>query len=289
MSIAYCTAEEVKRMVPDAFGGGSSYDNALKHNCDRASRLIDQLTNRQFWPETATRYYDGNGTVDLWIDDLLAVTSVNISEDQGATWTAMDTTDYLALGGENLRYDATPYALLRIDAYNGDYGSWYLGPRTAKVVGIWGWHDNYTAAWENSQDTVEDASGMLANATTITINDRDGADLQGMTPRFQAGQLLKIDNEQFIVRAAVTNTLTVAGAQHGTTAATHAKGSVIYIWRPADIIRQAATVQAVRWFKRGQQGFQDTGAVAELGQITYTQKLDPDIATMLMHVRRGGH
>jgi len=130
---------------------------------------------------------------------------------------------------------------------------------------------------------------MLASATTVTVNDYDGQDYYGMTPRFQEGQLLKIGDEQFICRAAQTNTLTVTGAQHGTTAAVHAKETPIYIWRPAEIIRMAATAQATRWFKRGQQAFQDTGAIAELGQMTYTQKLDPDIVTMLAHVRRGGH
>jgi hypothetical protein len=289
MSIAYVTVEEIKRSIPDALGAGTSYDNALVYYCNRASRLLDQLTNRQFWPETATRYYDGTGWTDLWIDDLLAITSVSISEDQGATWTALATADYLKLGGEMLRYDATPYAMLRLDAYNGDYSNWYRGPRTCKVVGIWGWHDEYATAWEDSTDTVEDAAGMLAGATTITVNDYDGADYYGMTPRFQEGQLLLIGSEQFIVRAAQTNTLTVTGAQHGTTAAVHAKEAPIYIWRPAEIIRMAATAQATRWFKRGQQAFQDTGAIAELGQLTYTQKLDPDIVTMLMHVRRGGH
>jgi hypothetical protein len=48
-----------------------------------------------------------------------------------------------------------------------------------------------------------------------------------------------------------------------------------------DEIGQIALIQAVRWFKRGQQSFQDTGAIVELGQMTYTQQLDPDIAVML--------
>jgi hypothetical protein len=46
-------------------------------------------------------------------------------------------------------------------------------------------------------------------------------------------------------------------------------------------IGQVALIQAMRWFKRGQQSFQDTGAIVELGQLTYAQQLDPDIAMML--------
>lgn len=54
---------------------------------------------------------------------------------------------------------------------------------------------------------------------------------------------------------------------------------------PEDI-KQACVIQASRWFKRGQQGFQDTGAVPELGQLKYTKLLDPDVELMLMHYKR---
>ena len=50
--------------------------------------------------------------------------------------------------------------------------------------------------------------------------------------------------------------------------------------------RMATIIQASRWFKRGQQAFQDTGAVVELGQLRYTQKLDPDVAALLGFLRR---
>jgi hypothetical protein len=48
-----------------------------------------------------------------------------------------------------------------------------------------------------------------------------------------------------------------------------------------DEVKQAAIVQTVRWLKRGQQAFQDAGAIVELGQLTYVQKVDPDIAVVL--------
>jgi len=54
---------------------------------------------------------------------------------------------------------------------------------------------------------------------------------------------------------------------------------------PADIV-QATALQAFRWFRRGQQGLADTGAVIELGQLRYTQRLDPDVETIVAHWRR---
>jgi hypothetical protein len=46
-------------------------------------------------------------------------------------------------------------------------------------------------------------------------------------------------------------------------------------------IKEACVIQAVRWFKRSQQAFQDTAAIIELGQLRYTQRIDPDIQTIL--------
>ena len=50
---------------------------------------------------------------------------------------------------------------------------------------------------------------------------------------------------------------------------------------PPDVIKLAAIITVSRWFKRGMQAFQDTGAVAEVGQLRYTKALDPDVKEML--------
>lgn len=52
-----------------------------------------------------------------------------------------------------------------------------------------------------------------------------------------------------------------------------------------DTIKEATIIQAARWLKRGQQSFQDTGAIVELGQLRYTKELDPDVARAVKHFR----
>lgn len=52
-------------------------------------------------------------------------------------------------------------------------------------------------------------------------------------------------------------------------------------------IKEAAIIQAVRWFKRGQQAFADVGAVEALGQLKYVQRLDPDVAGILEGAKFG--
>lgn len=52
-----------------------------------------------------------------------------------------------------------------------------------------------------------------------------------------------------------------------------------------DDIKQAAIVQVGRWFKRGQQAYQDTGAIVELGKLAYVKELDPTVAMMVQHLK----
>lgn len=54
---------------------------------------------------------------------------------------------------------------------------------------------------------------------------------------------------------------------------------------PPDEIKRACKIQALRWFMRAKQGYQDAGANVEIGQMTYVKELDPDIKRLLMHYR----
>lgn len=57
------------------------------------------------------------------------------------------------------------------------------------------------------------------------------------------------------------------------------------ITTPADI-KEAAIIAACRDWKRGQQGFQDTAALAELGQLIYTKGRDPRYQDLIMPYMR---
>lgn len=55
---------------------------------------------------------------------------------------------------------------------------------------------------------------------------------------------------------------------------------------PPDDIVQAAIIQVGRMVKRGLQSFEDTGANEDLGQMTYTQNIDPDLKLILNPYKR---
>ena len=63
-------------------------------------------------------------------------------------------------------------------------------------------------------------------------------------------------------------------------------GKFGYSTSTPDEVKQGTIIQAVRWFKRGQQAYQDVGAIFELGQLHYVKGLDPDVEQMVMHLRR---
>jgi len=53
---------------------------------------------------------------------------------------------------------------------------------------------------------------------------------------------------------------------------------------PEDVV-MAVKIQVMRWFMRAKSGFEDTAAAASVGQMFYTQELDPDIKLILQHYR----
>jgi hypothetical protein len=64
-------------------------------------------------------------------------------------------------------------------------------------------------------------------------------------------------------------------------------GKFGYSTEVPDDVRQAAKIQAMRWFMRSKQSYQDTSASERLGQLLYTQSLDPDVKRILQAYKIG--
>ena len=199
----YATTAELKADVPDSplfDPADESYDVVLGKMITAASRLIDKYVGgfeNCFYPstDTETRYYDGNGEDQIWIDPLLSLTSLAVSESGGraasdyTTWTL--NTDFYTYP-----YHTTPYEKLIVDNDAGSKGTFGTTRKGVKIVGVWGYSS---------------------------------------TP-------------------------------------------------PADV-KQACKIQAMRWFMRAKQGYQDAGVNASLGEMIYAQELDPDVKMLLAPYR----
>lgn len=207
--------------------GDTGDDPRLLAALQAASAQIEQAAGRRFSPRLATleqSVHPRHSDELLLSDDLLQLESI-INGDGSS----IDPLDVITLPEWTMD---GPISVLRLTG--GQIFTWQTSPlRAVQVTGLWGWHDRWSRAWRDSADTVQDT--LSSAALTLTVSDADGTDSHAVSPRFQVGQLLRIEEEYLRVLAVnpATNVLTVLRGINGTSAAAHAPGTRIDIYQPA--------------------------------------------------------
>ncbi len=202
----------------------SAADADLRQALEKASHFIESLTQRRYCPALETRRLrlDGSNPRELILpDDLLDL--ISIESEQGNI--SQDTVRRVPSGPD------LPASVLILNdggLFSGDLS----------VTGLWGWHDRWSQAWRNSGDTLRDLK-LDPAAAWITVDDVDGKDQDGISPRFQVGQLLRVKSEylRLIAIDSEGNRLRALRGVNGTTALAHAKGAPLEIYRAASAIR----------------------------------------------------
>jgi hypothetical protein len=151
-------------------------------------------------------------------------------------------------------------------------------PAYAAIAGVWGYHSDYPNAWVQVDAL---AAQQTADAGNFTVADADGADQDGITPRFSPGMLVKIDDEVELVTAVntTTNVVTATRHQNGTEAAVHAAAEPVYVWQTEDPIRRVTARQAALMVAR--RGAFQTETVDGVGTVSYPQDLLNELAEVL--------
>jgi hypothetical protein len=205
-----------------------------------ACAFADGRLGDEFSPHVATRYFDVPAGRKLQFNDhLLALTSIT-----NGNGDAIATNDVVLL-------PATVYPkygiLLKPSASiwwtPSDDGNY---EQVIAVTGIWGYHTDYDDAWVSSLDAVADAGGINASVTTINVTSAAGLAADGLSPRFQAGQLIVIGSEYIDIVSISTNALTVKRGTNGSTAAAHLTAAPISIFRPMDSVKMAV-IRLAAW------------------------------------------
>jgi hypothetical protein len=281
----YISPAELKDSVPDFIPPGvDKYDSALIRFCNEVSRFVDHWCARRFYPVTEDRYFDRTGRTSSWIDDVLSISALEYSEDDGATYTALSESGNWLLSRAGQHNHPGSYDQVVIDPNGTTQSVWPSDLKALKLTGIWAYADDRTDCWESSGDTVQDAP-LSDSATTLTVSDDAGRTAFGMKPRFAAGMLIRIETEFLEITNVQDKELTVLRGRNGSTAASHVNDTAIDIWRAPDPIRQAVLIQAVRAHMRATQGFADSRANAEIGELFFLKKMDPEAQELLAPYR----
>lgn len=247
----YVTREEVYDALDfkDSIISAKNIDSAIS----AASRSIDILVDRMFYPKTETKYFNAPSGTVLWfeIPDMLisasAVTSGGV---------AISSDDYFL---EPINY-GPPYNRLELDlGSNGTFTTGSTTQRQVAVTGVWGYNlvtepatvltstpgtstgyvdvadstavgigslllvgSEYLEVTDKSLvDTGQDSSPLTANKNSVAITG-----VTGIT----AGEVIQVDSEQMRVLSVVGTTLTVERAYGGTVLAEHGPTD-IYAYR----------------------------------------------------------
>lgn len=273
----YATLEETKDQIDKT---SATDDEHLLSLLSVSSRLIDSITNRKFYPELKTIYLNmAQGKDMVWLrDNILEVTDLQISDDNGETYTSLASSEYFLTNGIDFE---EPHQAILLNP-NGDQGWFYPGIRAVKVTGIFGYHDNYSNAWLDTGDTVQD-NPMTDSQSSLLVSDIDGLDSLSLYSRFSLGDLLKIESEYLGLTSidTGTNTATVLRNQNGSVAAEHVQNTTIYKWSVHPTVKQACVMQTIRLWKRAESAFQDSTANAQNAQLRFTKQIDPEVKMML--------
>lgn len=215
-------------------------DDVLLLDMIRAvSRDIDRLSVKRFYPRIETRYLDPpflsaqalvDGDARGYPLPRYRELALDVGEDGwllAVTTLANGDGTSIASSKYNLvPKNSTPYYAIKLKqaadvSWEPDSDGNY--EQVIALTGVWGYHNDYAHAWEDTLGTVQNATEITAGGTSLLVQ----------TGKVKAGYLLKIGTEYLYVSAltvAATDTATVVRGVNGSTAAAHANGTAISRW-----------------------------------------------------------
>jgi len=270
----YLTLAEYKREadVDDSVDSDATDDLVIEDLIEEASRFIDAETGRTFYPRVETRYHNAQDERELWLDDdLLEVISITNGDD-----TTIASTEYNLVP----RNDTPHYAITIKQSSNEtwDLDSSGNSEYVIDVAGFWGYHTEYSQRAWITGSTIDDSDTI--STTSTTIGTASGT-------LFDAGQIIKIDNELARVTAVSTNDLTVVRGENGSTAAAHDDSSTVYIWSPVSTAKSACRAIARSEYKRRfGEGTEGAATITGAGVVITPDSIPTSAARIISDLKR---
>ena len=261
----------------------TTYDSQLLRIAEGASREIDKYVEMYFYIYHGSFYQDGGANrvvldfpvqsisqliVDIDGNNQYPTTSA-YSVDINNPTTAPDVFTYPENSYPKTRLEANPF---------GSYGHLGAGFRKAiKITGTFGYGNDWPA------DYVRDSGTTIATA----ISTSDTALVAASPSTLSAGMTLRLGTtEQVYVTAATSTSATIQRAVNGTTAASSASTTPIYVYQYPQAITQACVIQTIRTWKRRESGFATSVGNNITGEYQTFKGLDPDIREIVNQYKR---
>ena len=221
-----------------------AHDGRLLGLLEAASRWIDGHCGRRFAAVHGERKFDGRGRAALTVSDLVAVSALRVRDASGR-WESWPSSDWLLypLNAAPTEPGGRPYT--RILLSSSARRRFPLNRAGIAVGGIWGYGD----VREDAGLQVADNSAVAVADATITVAPVSaGADVP-LSP----GHTVRIGDEQLYVTAVTAGvgktTLAMQRGVNGTTAAAHAVGAGLSVYRYPEAVAEASLLQATVWWR----------------------------------------
>lgn len=267
MGIFYASREAVKAALD--VKATARNDAQIDRAIESASRTVEKLLHRRFYPEQATRKFDWpNGSYArswrLWLDDNELITLDELASGS----VVFGPSEYFLRRADSK--DEPPYDSIELSLDgNAAFGQGTTWQRDVSVTGLFGYDDVVMPAGalaealdttETGVDVTDSSIGvgdlitvdtermvvtgktmlttgqtlqadLTANAAGVSVSVTNGA-------AYTVGEVILLDSERMLIVDVAGNTLTVKRAWDGTVLATHS-GSTIYAPRTLTVTRGA--------------------------------------------------
>lgn len=246
---SYARLPDVRKLMNGH--GTTANDSEIARAIEEASQAFITATGGRFvHSRTETRYLSGEGCRELWVKDLVSITTLKISAtaDQPTTfdYTLVAGTDY-TLWPRNAAAEGKPYRKIILNP-DGQFSAFSVGVDNIQLIGVFGFpvdSDQVVISGTATTGTLSDAADLSLTASVSV------ADV------VEPGDTLILESEQVEVVTVSTVNVTVVRGINGTTAAAHS-GVPMYIRRYPRDVERAVGADAARHLWRASQGFTES-------------------------------
>ena len=268
---SYVTLDVVKSDGGLKMGTGTGEDTRLRILTEAVTQAMDNWMGRTFQSYLGTLTFDGDGSQELLVPDLVSIDGSGLKIDSNLDGTFDEvwaTTDFIlyplnAAPGSAQNPRSRPYQSIQVDLKAGSQDVFTKGQQSVQIAGEWGYWKHLTTATAVGSADIATADVLIGIVT--------GTDVK-------AGHTILIDSEQMYVEGTGTDgtLLTVLRSVNSTTAGSHGSGAVIQYFNYPAPISEIALIETGKLWRRKDSSYASSIGFPETGEMQIIRGFDRD-------------